>query len=75
MAANSFPLSFAEGTLEVNFVSTDMGLPWKDPVGSFLCLFFCLFYAYFYAYYSARLEILSKVFTDDLEFTDDLFHI
>ena len=41
----------------------------------FLCLFFCLFYAYFYAYYSARLEILSKVFTDDLEFTDDLFHI
>ena len=28
-----------------------------------------------YAYDSVGLEILSKVFTNDLEFTDDLFHI
>jgi len=33
------------------------------------------FFLLVYAYYSVGLEILSKVFTNDLEFTDDLFHI
>ena len=61
MAVNSFPLSFVEGTLEVNFSVQTQGFRGKTLL--------------VYAYYSVGLELLSKVFTDDLEFTDDLFQI